>query len=141
MTQVVSWFKAALGFVTGLINLIASYYPSALPTGMSQFTSWADSILAMSKVPNNDSTHFTLATMILHLDSTSDCKAKRFFVKALNKGAANQVAAETFNQLKAKQVAASKAAAEATAQAAGIGNTTPTLAASGGQTQIQQPQS
>ena len=120
MTQLVSYLKTGLGFIVGLINLIASYFPSALPTGMTEFASWANRILAMSKVPNNPSTQFTLATMVLHLDAANDRKPKRYFVKALNKAAANQVAAETFNQLKAQQVAAAKAQAEATAQQQGI---------------------
>lgn len=90
-------------------NYILSYFPTALPTGMTEFEEWQESILSMSKVPDNDSTRFATAVMVLHLDSTTDRKPKRYFVKALNKSAANELANAVAMGLKEKQKAAHEA--------------------------------
>jgi hypothetical protein len=118
--------KTIVAFVVSLINLIASYFPTALPVGLAEFNQWANSILAMSKAPNNDTTQGALAVMVLHLDATTDRKPKRYFVSAINKGAASEVAAAVFQGIKAKQQAAMKAAQES--------NTVQQAATSGSQT-------
>lgn len=105
--------KTIWSFIMNIFSVIMSYFPSALPTGMTDFVKWQDSILRMSQVPDNDSTRFASAVMILHLDSTTTHKPKRYFVKALNKGAANEVAGAVCQALKEKQQAAMKAAQEA----------------------------
>ena len=104
-----------------LIRCISSFIPTPLPTGMTEFSAWSDSILALSKVPDNDSTRFAVAVMIMHLGSTEDWKAKRYFIKALNKSAANECANAVAMGLKKKQqdaaaaLEASKKAEELTA--------------------------
>lgn len=86
-----------------LVNILLSYIPTPLPVSMPELKEWQDSILAMSKVPDNDSTRFAVSVMIFHLDATTDRKAKRYFVRALNKSAANEVANAVCMDLKAKQ--------------------------------------
>ena len=88
------------------------FFPSPLPIGMTEFEDWADSILAHSVAPNNDSTRFALATMILHLPSLASWKSKEYFLRALHKSAANQIAAGVMQDLKQKQADAAKAAAQ-----------------------------
>ncbi len=102
------------------IKKIKSFFPQTLPQGVSAFTAWSDDVIELAGLPNNDSIRFTLATMILHLPSTESAKPKHYFVKALHKSAANQVAAYLIQDLKTKQQEAMKAAeaakqAEATA--------------------------
>lgn len=96
-----------------LYNLVKSFFPTALPVGMAEFKAWQDSILSLSKVPDNDSTRFATAVMIMHLNPTEDHKPMRYFVKALNKSAANECANFIALQLKEKQAKAAKEAAEA----------------------------
>lgn len=86
-----------------LLKQALSYLPTPLPTGMTEFKDWQDEILSLSKVPDNDSTRFASAVMILHLDATTDRKAKRYFIKALNKSAANEIANSVAMDLKKKQ--------------------------------------
>src|ERR1017187_1717610 len=109
--------KTILSFIIGIIDNITSYFPTALPTGMTEFVKWQDSILRMSKVPDNDSTRFASAVMILHLDSTTNRKAKRYFIKALDKSASNEIANAVAMGLKEKQIAAAKAEQEAIGRA------------------------
>ena len=107
------YLRSIESYILFLIESMLSYIPTSLPVGMTEFNDWATSILSMSKVPINDSTRFTLAVMILHLNPAEDRKAKRYFVKALNKGAANEVGNAVAMELKAKQAAAMKAEQEA----------------------------
>lgn len=95
-----------------IYNKLLSYIPSALPVGLEDFDSWAKSIIDQSKVPDNDSVRFSLAVMVLHLETTISHKAKAYFVRALHKAAANQVVSQVIQDLKAKQ--AQPAAAPAT---------------------------
>lgn len=86
-----------------VVRWVISFIPTPLPSGLTEYSSWADDILSLSKVPDNDSTRFTIAVMILHLNSTEDRKPKRFFVKSLNKAAANEIANSIATGLKEKQ--------------------------------------
>lgn len=105
-----------------VLSHLLSYLPTALPVGMTEFNNWSDSILAMSKVPDNDSTRFAVAVMIMHLNATEDRKAKRYFVRALNKSAANECANSVAVALKEKQRAAQVLEAQKKAEATGIAN-------------------
>lgn len=91
-----------------LLTLILSFIPTPLATGMTEFKAWQDDILLLSRVPDNDSTRFTVAVMVLHLGNTVDRKAKRYFVKSLNKAAANEIANASIIALKAAQEARRK---------------------------------
>lgn len=85
------------------IERLLSYIPTKLPHGMPEFERWSSSIIGLSNCPDNDSTRFTVAVMILHLDPSEDVKAKHFFVKKLNKAAANELANSIAMELKKKQ--------------------------------------
>lgn len=88
-----------------LLEQLLSFVPTPLPTGMTEFKEWQDSILRLSKVPDNDSTRFTIAVMVMHLSPNEDMKPKRYFVKSLNKSAANELANFVCLDLKDKQKA------------------------------------
>lgn len=89
--------------IRSLLHVLLSYFPTKLPHGMTEFEEWSRSIIAMSHCPDNESTRFTVAVMILHMDAAEDRKPKRFFVKKLNKAAANQCADAVATKLKEDQ--------------------------------------
>lgn len=98
---------------------LLSYLPSKLPQGVTELEVWSKSIITAYNMPDNDSVKFALCTAIMHLDSTAAYKPKSYFGKLLIKGAASQVAASVFQELKLKQQEAIKAVQqqEATQQA------------------------
>lgn len=104
--------------VLKLIRRFLALFPSKLPIGMTEFYRWADDVIDLSGLPHNDSTVFSLATMILHLKATEAYKSKQYFILTIKKGAANQIAAGVMQELKDKQLA--KAAEENAAKAAAI---------------------
>lgn len=92
--------------------------PTRLPVGIAEFHAWADEVIALAGVPNNDSTKFGLAVSITHLGPTEASVPKQHFIDILHKGAATQIAFAIMDELKSKQQAvrdeAAKAALEAT---------------------------
>lgn len=99
-----------------------SLFPTQLPVGMAEFREWSDSILSLSKVPDNDSTRFAIAVMILHLNATEDRKPKHYFVKCLNKSAANECGNAIAMALKEKQKQAAQAETQRLAEEKLIGS-------------------
>lgn len=106
----------------GFWEYIKSLYPTQLPVGMTEFQEWSNSILKLSKVPDNDSTRFAIAVMILHLNANEDRKPKRYFVKCLNKSAANECGNAIAMILKEKQKQAAQVEAQRLAEAQNIGS-------------------
>lgn len=100
------------------LERVLAYIPSRLPVGIHEAEVWAESIIRMAKLPQNDSMKFALCVKILHLGEAESYKAKEFFIRCLHKAAANQVVSQIINDLKAKQQEAiNKQNAEATAPA------------------------
>jgi len=106
-----------------LVKQIRGLFPSALPTGVTAFESWAEDIIATYDLPTSDkdSIKFTLATIIMHLGPQAASKPKYYFVLTLRAGAAKQVAGQVFTDIKTKakeaELAAQKAANESQQQA------------------------
>lgn len=98
--------KRILSKVKKALAKLVAFIPTSLPIGMTEFGHWADSIVLTYDLPDNDSTRFALATMILHLDSTSASKPKRYFGLAALKSMSNQIAGGVMQELKDKQQAA-----------------------------------
>ncbi len=98
-----------------LLKRLASRYPTALPVGMTEFNTWADSVIELSgKFADEDSLKYVLSTMIIHLKPDQAFVPKYHFVKCLRKGAANQVASAVFTDIKTRQAEAqAKVALEA----------------------------
>lgn len=101
-----------------LIKRLLSYFPTPLPVGLSQFNTWADSIIELSgDYADRDSMTFAIASMVIHLPAGTASVPKNFFVKSLRKSAANQVASQVFQDIKSKQAEAmAKLKAEDTAK-------------------------
>jgi len=94
-----------------MIKRLASYLPSPLPVGMSEFNKWSDDIISLSgKFADVDSMKFALASQIMHLGAQQAYVPKNYFVKSMRKAAANQVASQAFQDIKNKQQEATKAA-------------------------------
>lgn len=103
-----------------LLSTLRSYLPTKLPVGVTEFNSWADSIIALSgRYADEDSLKFALATMVIHADAKHGSLPKAYFISRLRKVAANQVASQIFQDVKVRQAEAQEAAkqqAEATAK-------------------------
>lgn len=101
-----------------LLKRLRALLPSKLPQGMSEFDAWADDILDIYNLPNNDSTKFALATAIMHIGATECYKPKEYFGRTLLKGAATQIAYAKMNEMKERQAVRAKEEAEAAARKA-----------------------
>lgn len=86
------------------LKRLLSYFPTPLPVGLSEFYTWADSIIELSgEFAAKDSMHFALASMVIHKGAERGSIPKNEFVKGLRKSAANQVASQAFQDIKIKQ--------------------------------------
>lgn len=101
--------------------LLLSYFPRNLPVGLTEFDAFtARVILQAGKFADYDSMKWALASQVIHLGPQASAKPDQYFIRSLRKAAANQVASQVFQDVKAKQQeeAAARAAqtqAEATA--------------------------
>lgn len=86
-----------------VLQRIRALFPSPVPQGITEFEAWASSIIAMYGFPDNDSVRFALATMIMHSGPTAAYKSKHYFAVMIKAGAAKQVAAQVFQDIKNKQ--------------------------------------
>lgn len=88
--------------------------PRALPVGIEEFEEWSAMIIEDCGLPATpESIKWTLAAMILQLGHTEAFKPNSYFISALRKSAANQVAQQVMEDLKAKKQAEIKAEQEA----------------------------
>lgn len=110
----------AIKKIKSIFTLLLALLPSRLPIGMEEFDKWATDVLALTKLPDNDSTRFALASTIPHQKAESFYVSKFKFACLLQKSAANQIGGAVMHEMKEKQLkrVAEEAAkqAEATAQ-------------------------
>lgn len=116
-----------------LIKKALSYLPTKLPTGMTEFDTWSDSIIELAGAfASSDSMKFVLADMIQRLGSSKSSKygtmfgyvPKHHFVLGLTSAAAKQIAGQVFFDLKTKQQARQQAEATASDLSQGSSETT-----------------
>ena len=109
--------------VYGLLSRI----PRSLPVGATEFDTWATRLISQGgKYADEDSLRFALASILIHADAKHGALPDKYFTDRLRKSAANQVASQVFQDIKAKQAAELAAKqAEATAQLAEASNETP----------------
>lgn len=88
----------------------AKLFASPLPIGITDFNTWADDIVDLYDLPNNDSIRFTLASIILNVKETEAFKPKHDFFLLIRTAMAKQVASQVFYDLKMKQKAEQEAA-------------------------------
>lgn len=88
------------------LKRLLSYLPTPIPTGMTKFTKWLDSIVELcGPIADEESLKWVISNEVMRLPSTRHLKAKNYFVTVLKKFAANQLAAATVNQIKDNQLA------------------------------------
>lgn len=119
--------KSLLTSAKSAVQRLLAFVPTPLPIGVAAHEKWVTSILSMYGYPDNDSTRFAVATMVLNLGPTSAYKAKRYFGLAIHAGAAKQIAGHFYVELKEKQKAeeAARKKAEATALTAAASDVQP----------------
>jgi hypothetical protein len=83
---------------------LLAFFPTRLPTGVQEFETWAGSVLALAtyigNIPDNESTRFTLASMVPHQKSERAYISKMTFVNLIVKAAANQIAGNYMYEVK-----------------------------------------
>ena len=89
------------------LRKILSYFPSALPTGVTELSIWAQEIIDLAGLPASvDSQTQAICNMIMHLPPRKRDQrptayvSKNWFVHALRKGAANQIASFVFQEIR-----------------------------------------
>jgi hypothetical protein len=103
----------------------------ALPVGASEFDEWSDRIISGTLLPaDSESMKFALATMILHLGPTESHKEDAYFIHALRKSAANQVAHAKMTEI--RDAAKARLAAEEAAKLQASTQSEATLTVVGG---------
>lgn len=104
-----------------LLKIIRSYFPSKLPTGMTEMNKWLDDIVKLTgPIANERDMHFVLCSILIHADVKFGYLPKRYFVTRLIKSAANQVASQIFQDIKLKQAEEIEAAKVAAAEAQNV---------------------
>lgn len=98
------------------IRRLLALRKTPLPQGVTEFDVWADDIIDLYDMPNNDSIKFALATNVMHLKPTESHVPKAYFGAVLRKGAATQVAHQVMQDCKARQEARIKEEQEKLAQ-------------------------
>lgn len=89
-----------------LVRKIRSFFPSAVPIGMTEFNKWADDIIELSGAPKNETSKFALSAILIHSFKPHEAYIpKNLLKKHLMKGMANQVAGEFMWEQKEKQKA------------------------------------
>lgn len=103
-----------------ILKRLLSRFPSKLPVGVADFNTWADSVIELAgPYSDPDSMKQALANMIMHAgpkkgtDMPRGAIPKNYFVNALRKGAANQVASYVFQEIRNQKQAAVDAAVAA----------------------------
>lgn len=85
------------------VLFFTSFLPTLFPIGEKAQEKWAKDVVSLSGVPDNSSTRFALAVMILHRPPYECRKPKRYFANMLYKAAANEVAHAVAEKLKKAQ--------------------------------------
>lgn len=89
------WFKKDSP-PAGLMYFGSEQFPSliaSLPVGVGEFHEWSERIIAQAGLSSTvESQKYTLATMLTQLPPDKAAESDEFFVKAIRRAAANQVA-------------------------------------------------
>lgn len=86
---------------------IRSYFPTALPVGLTAFNEWADQIIELAgSFADRDSMRFAIASILIHADASAGSLSMQYFISRLRKSAANQIASQVFQDIKQAQAEA-----------------------------------
>lgn len=82
---------------------LRAFFPSPLPIGEDQFEEFFSHLCHLYDVPVNGIFKSHVASVIMHLGTTVHAKPLRFFMKALKKAQANQVAYDVIQSEREKE--------------------------------------
>lgn len=105
-----SYYIKLIKFLSRPFIVASSYLPTPLPLGMAEFDVWAGEVISLTKLPDNASTRFALASCIPHQSGERYRTPKAKFATLLQKAASNQIALGYMQEAKAKQIADLEAA-------------------------------
>ena len=115
--------------LAAILQLLLSYYPRPLPSGVTAFNQMAERVRALAgNICTLDDTLFVISTNIMRLDPHIARASDHKFVNIIRNAAAKQISSVAFQDLKNKQAAAQAAAQQQQAEA-----TASTAAASDGE--------
>jgi hypothetical protein len=97
------YFTYAVETFSSALRRLKAQFKSELPIGVEEFHKWAGEVIALTRLPDNDSMRWSLAVNIMHLPAKIAKISKQEMADLLHKGAANQVAAFVTQDLKSKQ--------------------------------------
>jgi hypothetical protein len=107
LNKLIQLLRNLLGFLEK--EEAAFIIDTRLPQGMTEFREWADSIVKKSGLPYNESMFNALALRVGRLPEDVSHVPKMYFVRFLQKAAANQVAFAFQDEYKAKKLAEAEA--------------------------------
>lgn len=77
-----------------------------VPIGLDEFNQWTREVIALTRLPYNDSMRFAVSTIVLE---SKELLTKQETATRLEKAAQNQLAAFVFQDVKTKQMAKKEA--------------------------------
>lgn len=86
-----------------LLTKARDIFPCTLPRTKEEFDTFFSSIFETYNFPDKDEYKHAIATMVMHLDPIKTMKPKTYFVKAIQKAQANQVAYAIIQEINKKQ--------------------------------------
>ena len=86
-----------------LAKKLMCFVPQELPTGLSALDKYSDNIFDTWDLPALPSYRQAISSMIMNLGPTKHREAPYYFVKAVKKAMANQVAYEKIQQLRKEE--------------------------------------
>lgn len=84
-----------------------------VPIGLEEFDRWTKEVIALTRLPFNDSMRFAVATIVLE---SKEILTKRETALKLEKAAQNQLAAFVFQDVKSKRIMADEQQAKKAAE-------------------------
>jgi hypothetical protein len=86
------------------LKRVLSHFPTKLPVGTAQFNTFVEDVIELSgQYAEFTSMKFAIASILIHADSSKGALPKNYFVVRLRKSAANQIASQAFQEIKAAQ--------------------------------------
>lgn len=117
-----------------LLQRVINKIPMPLPSGMTEWNNWSERILnKVGPLADRDSLEYVLASQVMHLSPQSDHIPDQYFISALRKAAANQVASQVFQDVKVRQQKAAEVLAAQQAQLTAEATPAPESVVSDGQ--------
>ena len=101
-----------------MLRFIRARIKRKLPNGRTALEKWSTEVIKLSGVPDNNSTRFAVAVMLMHQAEGETKQSLKYFADRLYKASINEVAHAIAQELKQKQKEEAEAASKKTDEAA-----------------------